>query len=68
MSVRAKFRCAKVDEGSVRLEPVVGGSPENESFFAATPGGQIELAIVNKSALLLFEIGEEYYVDFSRAQ
>ena len=67
MSVRAKFKCTDNNESSVTLQAVTSGSPENESFFEATPNGQIRMSIVNDAALKQFEAGKEYYVDFSPA-
>ena len=72
--VRAKFRCTIViplnsdrgDTGSVELIPVVGdGTPENAEFFKYTPGGAIRLDVMNESAVNQFEVGKEYYVDFT---
>lgn len=70
--VRAKF---KVDEisffasgtGKLVLQPVTGGSEENEKFFKYTPGGKIELHVVAPATLKMFEVGQEYYVDFTIA-
>ena len=43
MSVRAKFKLVGREEGregfSLRFEPVVSGSPENDQFFKYTPWG-----------------------------
>lgn len=72
--VRAKFKCQDIkpmtDDGDVTitLQPVTGGSPENESFYKYTPGGQIVLSTVNETAADYFEVGQEYYVDFSAAE
>lgn len=55
---------------NVGLLPVVGDpktNKENAEFFAATPGGNINLDAVNEVVADQFEIGEEYYVDFTRA-
>lgn len=74
--VRAKF---KVDGkkpynesepetgGAVSLSPVYSGSPENEQFYKWTPGGNISLSTVNGAAFGAFEVGKEYYVDFTPA-
>jgi hypothetical protein len=66
---RAKFKCVDVKEGpdgsQVKLEPVVSGSQENESFFKWTPWGSIEIGTVNPN--VKFEVGQEYYVDFTKA-
>jgi hypothetical protein len=72
MSVRAKFKVTSITESegslkSIRLQPVVGGSPENEKFFKYTPGGQIELGTVNSAAAEQFIVGKLYYIDFTAA-
>lgn len=72
--VRAKFVCAyksnpnEKGEGHITFNPVYSGSEENQKFFAATPGGQIMMYTVNPSAYQAFEIGKEYYVDFTKAE
>ena len=67
MTVRCKFVCSYKDDktGQVSFSPVYTGSPENKSFFAATPGGQINFYCVNAAAFNSFEQGKEYYIDFS---
>lgn len=75
--VRANFFCQSVvpngatneeDKGStVTLNPVVGGSPENESFYKWTPGGQITLSTINEEAAAQFIPGKQYFVDFTPA-
>ena len=82
MSVRAKFSVKSktitssgykdregklVAQTSVKLEPVHGGSEENKRFFSASPSGSIELGILNQFAADQFEIGKEYYIDFTEA-
>ena len=79
MSVRAKFKCVSITRNqhwdaskgeiqTIKLLPVSGNSEENAAFYAATPGGSIELGTVNKAAGDAFELGKEYYVDFAPAQ
>lgn len=77
MEVKAKFRCelnTKQDFGNgetvhnIRLSPVVDGSEENKKFYAATPGGNIQLNTVNAAAAEQFEEGKEYYVTFEKAE
>ena len=71
--VRAKFYCSekKISKlGNEFLEtyifnPVTSGSVENKGFFKFTPTGRLELGTVNKD--VHFEIGEEYYLDFTAA-
>ena len=69
--VRAKFYCVSnegEDTSTIILRPVVSGSEENALFYKYTPGGQVELSIVNPDAAKQFEVGKEYYVDFAPAQ
>jgi hypothetical protein len=75
--VRAKFRCEEKSETGIQpchvtsklvLRPVVNGSDENEWFYAATPGGQIDLQVVNPAAAKQFEVGKTYYIDFTPAE
>lgn len=71
MSVRAKFKVSSVtpnnDGSEIKLEPVTSGSAENEQFYSFTPWGSIVLGTVNPAAASQFEVGAEYYIDFSRA-
>lgn len=77
MTVRAKFYVHSITThkawngpglmGTVHLQPVTSGSDENKAFYAATPGGKIELGTVNEEALKQFNIGDEFYVDFIKA-
>jgi hypothetical protein len=56
---------------SIVLEPVYGqGDPahENTKFWQATPSGRIEMSIVNATAAECFEVGKEYFVDFTPAE
>lgn len=71
--VRAKFRCEgktgdSAEGGSVTLFPVVGGSAENDEFYRWTPGGSVQLSTVNGRAFDQFEVGKQYYVDFTPAE
>lgn len=70
---RAKFTCQSITKMKLwngelgymaRLIPVVGGSPENDSFYKATPGGSIELQTVREDH---FQVGQDYFVDFTAA-
>jgi hypothetical protein len=65
--VRAKFVCNWKDKGNVYLSPVYSGSEENKQFFQATPGGMINLNVVNEAAAEQFVQGQEYYIDFTPA-
>ena len=78
MSVRAKFKVVEIArrEGwsghkeitNIKMHPVCGNSPENDAFFASTPAGEISIGCANAKATEQFEIGKEYYVDFTPAQ
>jgi len=52
------------------LRPVYSDKPESENkkFWDATPTGEIRLGTVNPAAWEQFEIGKEYYVDFTPAE
>lgn len=71
MSVRAKFQCdgvtkeAGLDYSTIQLSPVINGSEENKRFWNYTPAGSISLSTTNESAAKQFEVGKEYYVDFT---
>lgn len=68
---RVKFRVASLtkyqDYSAVALDPVTAGSEENNRFFKYTPGGRIEMNVINHDALTEFEPGTEFYVDFTKA-
>ena len=56
---------------SIRMYPVTGvGSPEDHSFWAATPSGTIELNTLNPAAVDQFAavLGKSVYVDFTSAE
>ena len=75
MSVRIKVVCnTKQTYGgdnwtstNLVFSPVYTGSEENKQFFAATPGGTCQFYTVNPTATAQFEIGKEYYIDFTPA-
>lgn len=51
----------------IHLYPVMSGSKENEKFYRYSPSGKMELGTLNPKAAKFFEIGKEYYIDFSEA-
>lgn len=72
--VRAKFKCDAVkprsDDGTevqVELSAVTSGSDENKSWSRYTPSGQLTMGITNPDAVAQFEVGKEYYLDFTPA-
>lgn len=55
---------------TIIMSPVYGnGDPnhENTKFWQASPGGKLELNVVNAAAVERFEVGKEYYLDFTPA-
>ena len=68
--VRAKFTAYEVNTstGVIKLTPVVSGSEENKQFFSWTPFGNIEMGTINPEAIKQFEVGKEYYVDFTKVE
>ncbi len=75
--VRAKFKVNSItrqggwngnkEVQTISLVPVTNGSEENAKFYAATPGGKIELSVVNQEVGSQFDIGDEFYIDFTKA-
>lgn len=69
--MRCKFVCSFIQEVgpgfNLCFNVVYTGSEENKRFFALTPGGQFNLYTVNKEVAAKFEMGKEYYIDFSEA-
>jgi hypothetical protein len=69
MTVRCKFRVNdKNPSGNVSLSPVYTDSEENKAFFKATPGGSISFWTTNVAAADEFNVGDEFYVDFTKAE
>lgn len=65
---RKHWDSTKGEIHTVILSPVVAGSEENQSFFASTPAGQIELGSVGDKAASAFALGGSYFVDFTAAE
>jgi len=69
--VRAKFKCDAikkrddVEGAEIYMIPVVGGSEENDQFFKYTPWGSFHMGVVSTDTASLFEVGKEYYLDFT---
>ncbi len=76
MTIRAKFKVGMIARyapgmgAHVKLTPVYSTDPEHENkkFWDATPNGNIELHIQNPIAVEAFELGAEYYVDFTKVE
>lgn len=58
------------EKRTLNLTPVYSDDPnsENRTFWNASPSGSIQLGVVNQAAWGMFEIGKEYYVDFTPAE
>jgi hypothetical protein len=73
MSVRCKFKVDRTEKTTygdgVVLTPVYNPDPasENGKFWKATPSGEIRFSSCNADAMAQFEVGKEYYVDFTLA-
>lgn len=67
--VRAKVTCEGIKDNAVTFrtvyEPDAAKDTENARFTKATPWGEIRLGIDNPSAIGYFEVGVNYYVDFT---
>jgi hypothetical protein len=51
----------------IALMAVYSGSEENKKHFQYTPNGSITLGILNPDTAAMFEVGKDYYVDFTPA-
>ena len=56
---------------TLKLQPVSYDSKnlnsENSKFWEASPMGSLSLGVINEEAWKNFELGKEYYVDFTPA-
>ena len=73
-TVRAKFKVDKLSDYAyggkeVEMSPVFSNDPEheNKAFWDATPNGNLKM-IVNNNSLDDFKPGDEYYLDFTKAE
>jgi hypothetical protein len=59
----------KFKQPTVELRPVMATDehPESKVFWEATPMGSIQLTINNPHGAEVFEVGKDYYVDFTPA-
>jgi len=82
MTVRAKFWVSRIEKSiwayapnqkemtTLVLQPVTSSEAgtENKKFWDATPSGEIKLGTVNPEAAQEFELGQEYYIDFTKVE
>ena len=71
--VRAKMRVQSIEKfykgaETVKLWCVTGGTPEDNAFAKATPQGDARLVIENETLHGFFQPGDEFYVDFTKAE
>lgn len=75
MTTRAKFRCASVERFSENPEGVRvyrfnavtdTSTPENERYARYTPIGELKMHVDNPA--VSFEVGKDYYLDFTPAE
>jgi len=82
-NMRAKMRVADINaypkDGATSQETLVfyavsrsdsyppDGSDENNTYARFSPSGRLELTVANPALFGKFEVGEEYYLDFTKA-
>jgi hypothetical protein len=49
----------------ISASPVGDAKETNKSWSAATPSGELKMSISNPAAVDFFELGKEYYLDFT---
>lgn len=64
-----KYVYEQVEKRTLNFTPVYSDVPgsENKAFWDASPSGSIQLGVVNQEAWKHFELGKEYYLDFTPA-
>lgn len=78
-TIKAKFHCntaaERIDQWNpewkpehVELSVVSGGSPEDQAFYASSPGGELKIQIANPAAKGFFKPGKKYYAIFEEAE
>jgi hypothetical protein len=71
-TVRGKFSCTKNIEtpygNEVSFWALYSNSPEDNSYAAATPSGQISMVVNNPDAKDFFVPGQAYFLDFKKAE
>jgi hypothetical protein len=73
-----KFNVSKIipttvgseEKAAIHLEahPVIGGSDENDIFFAATPSGLLELTAANVEALSGIQAGDDILLTIEKVE
>lgn len=76
MSVRAKFKCHSKemrelggsDAAYLTFFASYGEGNDNKDWSKWTPTGALNMSITNPAAFDWFEVGKEYYLDFTEAE
>lgn len=75
-TVRAKFFVQSVEHlhtggvdpcTNITMAPVYANGDENADWSKYTPGGKLEMMVTNQSAIDQFDLGQEFYLDFTPA-
>jgi len=70
--MRAKMEVQSIKRWKGQDEVTFGcvytGSPEDNSFAAATPAGSMTLTISNPALIGVLQPGDRFYLDFSKAE
>jgi hypothetical protein len=76
-AMRAKMKLNHIDPGmgceTLFFNPVAAssypsdGSDENNTYARYSPSGQLVLTVANPALLGKFMVGQEYYLDFTKA-
>lgn len=77
MNVRAKFHLVEItltpstdvdnDSPVAALRFMAARGKDNESWSKWTPSGELRMTITNPAAAAAFELGQHYYLDFTKA-
>lgn len=70
--LRAKFHCeqtTKTEYGQevAKFRAVYTGTPEDNTYSAATPNASLEMTVSNPAAFGFFHPGKQYYLDITSA-
>ncbi len=78
MNVRAKFMVMEIKHvhtytpgdtcATIVMQPVYDNGKANKDWAKYTPSGKLEMTVTNPKAIEAFNIGKEYYLDFSPAE
>lgn len=79
-AMRAKMRVSNIERNSETCETLhfhcvarsdgypADGSDENNTFAKFSPSGETRIQVMNPNLIGKFEVGEEYYLDFTKAK